>query len=91
MPTTARRAASRAALVAWMRVLNASPELDEAEQQEDQQGKEQRELDRGRAVLSLLRHHRAGSAGGAQSSGCGPLATQSPTIPYRSLTVLNRA
>ena len=91
MPTTARRAASRAALVAWMRVLKASPELDEAEQEQDQQGEEQRELDRGRAVLSLLPHHVTDSAGGEQASGCGPLATQSPTSPYRSLTALNSA
>ena len=36
--------------------VEGDPELDEAEQQEDQQGKEERELDRGRALLTPLSH-----------------------------------
>src|SRR4029453_7879209 len=67
-------------------------ELDEAEQQKDQQRKQQCELDRGRAVLSPVRHSQSRLAHGCvQLVGFGPLATQSPTTSERSLTVLNRA
>ena len=47
------------------------PELDEAEQEEDQQGKEQRELDRGRAVLLPAPRHPPppSSAGAVQVRG----------------------
>ena len=67
------------------------PELDEAEQEEDQQGKEERELDRGRTVLSPLSHRAGSGPRRRRQSGRGPLARQSPTSLYLVLTALNSA
>src|SRR4029453_7017215 len=78
--------------------IEREPELDEAEQQEDQQGKEQRELDRGSAVLIPFVHRvldqgpgggEGGGEPGEQSWGAGSVATQLPTSWYLFLTELN--
>src|SRR5829696_2761446 len=66
-------------------------ELDHPEQQQDQQGKQQRELDRGRALLVPSGHRAPDQGVGAHSEGAGSVATQSPTSVYLVWTALKSA
>src|SRR4029453_17273533 len=80
MPTTACRAASRAALVAWMRVLNASPNWMKPNSRRTSRGSSSANSTAAAPSCPLPDTTRNRLPHGAvQFVGFGPLATQSPT------------